>query len=188
VLLVGHQISTSTRRAAEAKANVLLERCAPNDPPLPDAAMYTPVGHRQASTVTDDARADGGAVGLDANQFSARIQSLPWPGSRTRAARCASPGVAPPTSKTMSSSPSLIEVRKRTPWPLCSSPVPEDCGHVDERRPPFVAQQQTRDERRVRRVAGAEIEIEEAVVVDVAEVGAHHHQHLVQSQLSRVVS
>src|SRR5687768_18366571 len=39
---------------------------------------------------------------------------------------CASPGVAPPTLKAMSRSPSPSMSANATPCPLCSSPVPDD--------------------------------------------------------------
>jgi hypothetical protein len=64
------------------------------------------------------------------------IQALPWPWFSNSRIRCRSPGVAPPTSNSSSSSPSSSRSAKATPWPLCSSPVPEDEVTSTKARPP----------------------------------------------------
>ena len=56
-------------------------------------------------------------------------------------------------------------------------------GDAHERLALLVQQQLVRQDRSKRRAAHAEIHVEVAVVVDVAEVGGHRHQHLVQPDL-----
>ena len=183
--------ATRSRRRRSRAALPRPMCCCSGDAPNDAAAVHRAVDRAPAPAgILDrhrDARADGGAVASSRPRASAPSQSLPWPGFSNRRNACASPGVAPPTLKTISSSPSLSRSAKATPWPLCSSPVPGRVGDVHERLAVPVAQQHARHERAVRRAAGAEIDVEEAVVVDVAEVRPHRHEHLGQSGLARHV-
>src|SRR5262249_19640235 len=60
-------------------------------------------------------------------------------------------------------------------------------GDVDEGSSAVVPQQYIRKQRTVRRAARSEVHVEKAVVVDVAEVGGHRHEDLVEANLRRDV-
>src|SRR5262249_4566880 len=59
--------------------------------------------------------------------------------------------------------------------------------HIGESLPRLIAEGEIRHERRIRWRAGSEVNIEKAVVVQVAEVRAHRRDHAVQPDLIRHV-
>ncbi len=67
----------------------------------------------------------------------------------------------------------VIEIGEGDAVPLLQMAGAGGLGHVVEAPAGVVAQQDVRDQRAERRRPGAEVDVEEAVVVDVADVGAH---------------
>src|SRR5688572_3556645 len=130
-----------------------------------------------------DTRADRGAVRLDADELDRDpVIAVAGVFEQAQRVRVARRGAADLEHDLLVAI--LIEVGKRDAVPLVQLAGPRRRRHVDKRPAALVAQQQTRHQRGVRRVSSSEIDIEKPVIVDVAEVGAHHHQDLVQPGLA----
>ena len=114
-------------------------------------------------------------------------QCRPWPGFRKRRLFARSPGTAPPTSTKRSRSPSPSKSANDDSVPLLQVSGAGRLGDVLEPPSAVVPEQDVGHERRVVGPAGAEVEVEEAVVVDVADSQAHRQGHLAQADLARDV-
>ena len=115
-------------------------------------------------------------------------QWWPCPGFWNRTLWARSPGAAPPASRKMSASPSRSQSAKATPCPFWRWPGPGRRGDVLEPPAADVAEQHVGHQVGVRRPAGPQVDVEEAVVVDVAEVRAHRQDDPVEPDLGRHVA
>ena len=83
----------------------------------------------------------------------------------------------------MSSSPSIVEIGKGDTVSFVQLPGAGGCGDIHEIFSVVIAKQHVGNQRPIRGVSGAEVNIQKAVVVHVAEVRAHGHEDLVQPDL-----
>ena len=99
-----------------------------------------------------------------------------------------SPSMAPPISMKMSTLPSRSQSPQATPCPFCRCPVPEEAVISAKRLPATFLNMRLGTSVARCRVAGAQVDVEEAVVVEVAEVAAHRGEDQVEPGLLGHVS
>ena len=133
-----------------------------------------------------NSRADGRAVGLDADQLDvdpvvavARVLEQPE--------RMGIAGGRPAHVEDDVVVAVVVHIGERDAVALVELAGSGGAGHIHERLAVAIAQQHARSQRPVGGIARPKIDVQKAIVVDVAEVGPHRHVDLVQPGLTRHV-
>ncbi len=180
VPLVGQWISRTAIRAACARPMVCCERVRPEAA----ARRDVPVDGQRLLPGRDnlDPGADGRPIGLLADELDGQ-PVVPLAGILKEDVVILSPWMAPPISMKRSMSPSRSQSPQATPCPFCRWPVPEDAGDLGEALAAHVLEHPVGDEARQVGIAGAQVHVQEAVVVEIAEIAAHGREDHVQTGL-----